>query len=52
MSSADTDSTDNIERFVRNIGDIPLMKEMLEKREISDINIRDRCWGGDGTVLM
>ena len=45
------DSKDNIERFVRNNGDITLMKEMLEKGEISDINIRHRA-SDDGTALM
>ena len=49
MSSAD--SKDNIIRFIRNVGDITLMKEMLEKREISDINIRDGA-SGDCTALM
>ena len=45
------DSKDNIMRFIQNKGDIPLMKEMLEKREIFDINIRDRGFD-DRTALM
>ena len=47
------DSIENIQRFVMNTGDIPLMAEMLEKSLISSVNVRCSGWGnGDGTALM
>ena len=49
MSS--TDSKENIQRFVRNKGDIRISLKMLEEGIISDINIRDSSWY-DGTALM
>ena len=45
------DSAENIRRFVQNKGDIPLMAEMLEKRMISSVNVRDSNWD-DCTALM
>ena len=46
------DSEENIKRFVRNKGDIPLMTEMLEERTtISSVNVRDGLWD-DCTALM
>ena len=45
------DSIENIQRFVVNTGDIPLMAEMLEKRMISSVNVRDSSWD-NGTALI
>ena len=45
------DSYRNIQRFVRNTGDIPLMAEMLEKSLVSSVNVRDSGWH-NGTALM
>ena len=45
------DSAENIRRFVRNTGDIPLMAEMLEKSKVSSANVRDSSWS-NGTALM
>ena len=45
------DSIENIQRFVRNTGDIPLMAEMLEKGKVSSVNVRYSGWG-NGTALM
>ncbi len=36
------DSIENIDRFVKNTGDIPLMTEMLEKGKVSSVNVRCR----------
>ena len=45
------DSYENIQRFVRNTGDIPLMAEMLEKSLVSSVNVRASSWG-NCTALM
>ena len=45
------DSHENIERFVQNNGDIPLMAEMLEKSMLSSVNVIDSDWV-NGTALM
>ena len=45
------DSIENIQRFVENRGNIPLMAEMLEKSLVSSVNVRCRGWGNQ-TALM
>ena len=46
------DRIENIQRFVENTGDIPLMAEMLEKGKVSSVNVRYSSWGTNGTALM
>ena len=45
------DSNENIKRFVKNTGGIPLMAEMLEKSLVSSVNVRHSNWG-NMTALM
>ena len=45
------DSIENIQRFVLNSVDIPLMAEMLEKSLVSSVNVRYSDWH-NGTALM
>ena len=46
------DSIENIQRFVQNTGDIPLMAEMLEKSLVSSVNVRDGSIWDNMTALM
>ena len=45
------DSEENIQRFVQNTGNIPLMAEMLEKGKVSSVNVRYSGWD-NRTALM
>ena len=46
------DSIENIQRFIWNTGNIPLMAEMLEKGKVSSVNVRDSGIMYNRTALM